>query len=58
MMPYPFDCPICTERYWEEDSVIYDEGYDDTICHNCSDELQRERREISNIERVSVDDDQ
>ena len=46
MMPYPFDCPLCDGRYWREDSVMYDEAYDGSVCHHCYDELQTERREI------------
>jgi len=38
MMPYPFDCPVCDERYWQEDSVQYDERYDDDVCWRCADE--------------------
>ncbi len=36
MMPYPFDCPVCDERYWQEDSVVYDERYDDSVCFCCA----------------------
>lgn len=43
MMPYPFDCPRCDQRYWHEHSITYDETYDDTICRCCSDELWLER---------------
>ena len=38
MMPYPFDCPKCGQRYWEEQSVVYNEDYDDTICWQCDEE--------------------
>jgi hypothetical protein len=51
MMPYPFDCPACTQRYWQEDSIVYDDEYDDHICYQCSDELQAERKEIANAEK-------
>jgi len=48
---YPFDCPLCDQRYWRDDSAVYDEEYDDHICHHCSDELQAERKEIANAEK-------
>ena len=51
MMPYPFDCPLCTQRYWREESVMYDEGYDDSVCHHCYDKLQAERRDIAFAEK-------
>lgn len=51
MMEYPFDCPACDQRYWRENSIVWDEEYDDHICHHCSDELQAERREIAHVEK-------
>jgi hypothetical protein len=51
MMPYPFDCPLCDGRYWREDSIMYDEAYDDDVCHHCYDELQAERRDIAFAEK-------
>ena len=38
MMPYPFDCPVCGGRYWEEDSVVYDDRHDDSVCYQCAEE--------------------
>ena len=51
MMEYPFDCPACDQRYWRENSIMWDEEYDDHICHHCYDELQAERREIAHAEQ-------
>ena len=51
MHHYPFDCPSCHQRYWRDDSAVYDEEYDDHICHHCSEELQAERQEIANAEK-------
>jgi hypothetical protein len=42
MMPYPFDCPVCTGRFWEEESVVYDERYDDSVCYQCAEEPKEE----------------
>ena len=38
MMPYPFDCPKCDQRFWEEASLVYDEEFDDHICWQCHEE--------------------
>ena len=51
MHHYPFDCPSCDQRYWRDDSAVYDEEYDDHICHHCFEELQAERQEIANAEK-------
>ena len=51
MMPYPFECPMCTQQYWEENSVKHDEEFDDSICYNCFSELQAERRDLANSEK-------
>ena len=48
---YPFDCPSCDQRYWRDDSAVYDDEYDDHICYHCFDELQAERKEIANAEK-------
>ena len=38
MSEHPFDCPVCLQRYWGDDSSIYDDRYDDSVCYNCADE--------------------
>jgi len=46
-----FVCPSCDERYFNDDLVVYDEEWDDTICCHCSSELQAERQIIAHAER-------
>ena len=42
MMPYPFDCPVCTGRFWADESVVYDDRYDDSVCYQCAEEPKEE----------------
>jgi len=43
-----FMCPLCNELYWREESVIYDEEVDDTICWQCVEALDEERERAKN----------
>lgn len=47
MMPYPFDCPNCDKRYWDESSVIDDKIYGDSICWQCAEEFEVERKDAA-----------
>lgn len=38
MSEYPFDCPVCLWRFWINGREVYDERYDDTVCHMCAEE--------------------
>ena len=49
-MNYAFDCPLCGEQYWNDNSIVYDEGYDDQVCYHCKDELDAERRSQAHAE--------
>jgi len=44
-MEHPFQCPLCNELYWREESVVYDSVIDDSICFQCADSLHVEREE-------------
>lgn len=39
-----FMCPLCAQLFFNEDSVVYDEIYDDSICWHCAGELEQERK--------------
>ena len=45
MNEYPFDCPICGERYWDEVSIMHSESYGDSVCFRCVDEVDGEEEE-------------
>lgn len=50
MADYGFECPCCGQHYWKDESIIFDEGYDNTACYQCKDELDAERRSLAYAE--------
>lgn len=40
-----FTCPSCDQLFFNDSSVVYDDAYGDSICWQCAESLEQERKD-------------